>query len=76
MSLLNKDIPPNMMVVSFKSLHNIKNRAYWIRWTVETPDGTKTYETPWCDSSSLVFDHQQKVKMSNRDKMDTTIEAK
>ena len=47
MSLLNKDIPPNMMVVSFKSLHNIKNRAYWIRWTVETPDGTKTYETPW-----------------------------
>jgi len=74
--LLNQDIPGSSMLVKFLNLEHITPRTYWIRWSVESINGTVSHDTPYCDQHSLRFNYQQMVQMSTKDKIDQSIENK
>ena len=47
MNLVNNEVSANAMQVIFKRLGNIVPGYYWIRWTIETQDGYKMFETDY-----------------------------
>jgi len=51
-NLVNNEVSANAMQVIFKRLGNIVPGHYWIRWTIETQDGYKMFET---DYVRLIF---------------------
>jgi hypothetical protein len=75
--LLNSEIPGSSMLVKFNGLEHITPRTYWIRWSVESANGTVSFDTPYCDQNSLKFNnYKQLIQMTTKDKLDQTIESK
>lgn len=37
------------MMVRFAGLEHITPRTYWIRWSVESSNGTVSFDTPYVD---------------------------
>jgi len=75
-NLVNNEIPANSLQVIFKRLGSIVRGYYWIRWTIETHEGYKMFETDYCDSNMMAFEYSQILEMTSRTKLDSTIEKK
>mmetsp|Transcript_29693 Transcript_29693/g.27154 ORF Transcript_29693/g.27154 Transcript_29693/m.27154 type:complete len:194 (+) Transcript_29693:1654-2235(+) len=76
LALVNSKVPEGCMKVSFKGLFGAKNDKYYIKYRVETLNGTKTYNTNQCDPTTLEFNYEEDIEMFKKGSTDASFTEK